>query len=361
MKKIILLVGLLLAVSVMLCAQVVPDAVYRQADEALAEEGVPKLSPLLRKSTASPWYPRLESYIMKKTRQLVIQNEMDRAKAVSLALIDNNLDNKEAVDLYQSIQETIARRENEDKKASDRETVNTFKQAATETKIKKDIAKTYKTATNTATGKKVYLDQDFNNTYRSYTWDFMLGLANIGYVQDSTGQNFKYGLSGSGSFFYHGEDFTIGADIEGGGMMLTLSGDDGLNWTGAGVASLSAHAISKYFFFRGGYAAFAYDSGSLEKSETVFTTPVAGLGFRDVHMGESGRFRMALDYYPGHLLEEDMIVAVGANIGLSFVLAKMQDFDFIFHTGFADNVFLYSDGLKNDAKLILAVGVGNYE
>ena len=361
MKKIILLFLVFLTVSSTILAQVVPDDIYRQIDSALSEQSIPKISTILQKSTATAWYPRLESYLLKKARQMIINNELEQAKAIALVLIDNNLDNNEAVDLYQSVQSTIVKRETEQKKAQEQESLSNFKQAATDTKIKQEIAKTYKTATNTATGKKVYLDQDFNNTYRSYTWDFLLGLANVGFILDPDDQSLKYGLSGSGSFYYHGEGFTIGADIEGGAMLLSLFGDQALNWSGGLVMSVATNSISKYFVFRAGYDVFGYNSGSKKKTESTFATPVAGLGFRDVRMGESGRFKMAVDYYPGHFMEKDMLVALGANMGFSFVLAKMQDFDIQLQTGINDVVLLFPSGIQNDVKLILAIGVGNYE
>lgn len=353
MKKFLLLASLLVLCTSVLWAQVVPEEIYRQADSALQENATPKLNDLLSKNSSAPWYPRLESYILKKARQMIIDNEFERAKAVSLAVIDNNLDNEEAVDLYQSVKTTIAKRDAEQKKEAEKQSVSNFKQAATEAKIKQDIAKTYKAATNTATGKKVYLDQDFNNTYRSYTWDFMLGLANISYVTAPEGANMKYGLSASGSFFYHGEDFRIGADIIGDVMMVTFFGDDEMTWSGEGLLSITANKMSKYLELRAGYIALGYTE--------PFFTPLVGLGFRDVKLGESGRFHIALDYYPGSLMEKDMLAAAGGNFGISSVLAKMQNFDIQFYFGVKDTIVIYSKGLKNEAKLRLAIGVGNYE
>ncbi len=353
MNKNILLVSFLLVFSSFIWGQVVPEDVYRKADSALADNSIPKLNSLLSSNTGAPWYPRLESYLLKKSRQLIIENKFEEAKAIALVLIDNNLDNKEAVDLYQSVQTTIAKRDTEQKKVTEQQSVSSFKQAATETKIKQDIAKTYKTATNTATGKKVYLDQDFNNTYRSYTWDAMLGLANASFILEPSDKNLKYGLSASGSFFYHGEDFKIGADIIGDGMILTFLGKQNLNWSGQALASLTANKISKYLELRAGYAVFGY--------ETQFSTPVVGLGFRDVKSGETGRFQLAFDYYPGHLNETDMSFAAGVNLGFSSVLAKMGNFNIQLFTGLNDTVLLYSSGIKNDLKLRLAIGVGNYE
>ena len=362
MQKNLLLVCVCMTISSIVWSQaIVPDDVYRNVDAAIAEQSTPKLEAILGKSSSMAWYPRLETYTLKKARQMVIQNQLDEAKALSLALIDNNLDNKDAVDLYQSVQSAITKRDSGQKKSTESDTVTAYKKQAAEAKIKQDLPKTYKTVTNTATGKKVYLDQDFNNHYSTNTWDLMLGLANINAVYGPEGLDLKYGLSAAGSFFYHSEDFTIGADIIGDGMMLTLSGAQGLNWSGTGIASVASNKLNKYLVLRAGYGMLGYNYGSKTVKAAIFKSPIVGLGFRDVKMGESGRFQMALDYFPGYLSQSDMKLAMGANMMLSFVLADMQDFDIHLHTGVKDTVLMYSTGLVNDAKLIIAVGVGNYE
>lgn len=362
MKKSILLVLVCFVLTSLLSAQtVVPEDVYRNVDAAILENSAQNLNSVLARGVPAPWYPRLEAYVLKKARQMVIENKLEQARFLSLALIDVNLDNQEAVDLYQSIQGAMARRDVELKKTAEKEQIESFKQKAAEAKIKQDIAKTYKTATNTATGKKVYLDQDFNDHYRNNSWDFMIGLANGGFITEESGSSIKYGLSVGGSWFYHAEDFSIGADIEGRAMLLALSGDQSLDWSGSGIASAMNNSLSRNLAFRFGYAVFAYNSGSLTREEERFNTPVAGLGLRDIGFGESGRFRIALDYYPGYLFGDAIDFAMGANAGLTFVLAEMQDFDIHFHADVKDTVLLYPQGLKNDAKLILAIGAGNYD
>jgi len=362
MKKNILLVPVLLVLTSLLSAQaVVPEEVYRNIDGAILENSAPKLNAVLGQGVSASWYPRLEAYILKKARQAVIQNELERAGFLSLALIDVNLDNQEAVDLYRSIHGAMAKRDAALRKTAEKEQIESFRQKAEEAKIKQDLAKTYKTATNTATGKKVYLDQDFNDHYRTYSWDVLLGLANGGMVTDSGGSSAKYGLSLGASLFYHAEAFSVGADMEGRAMLLALTGEQALDWSGSAVASAMNGKLGKNLALRLGYAVFAYNSGSLTGDEERFATPVAGLGLRDIGIGESGRFRIALDYYPGYLFGDAMDFAMGANAGFTFVLAEMQDFDIHFHAEVKDTVLSYPEGLKNDAKLILAIGAGNYD
>jgi len=362
MKRFYFFVTIFLIVSSIVFAQtVVPDATYKQIDDIIARNSAPELKTALAKNSNATWYPSLEAYILKQARQMVIDNKLDNAKMLTLALIDENLDNKDAVSLYESVRDAINKRDALAKKTAEDQSLAAYKQKAAENKTQTDIPKTYKTAKNTNSGKTVYLDQDFNSHYSTYNWDFLVGLVNVNDVLASGTNNLKYGLSVGGSLFYLGQDYTIGADIDGSVMLLTLTGGQTINWTGGAVGSLTANNLNKYLVLRLGYLVLGDNYGSAKVSSELFMTPVAGLGFRDVKIGKTGRIQGALDYYPGHLMTSGMPLALGAQMLGSFVLADMQDFDIHFQTGIKDSVRIYSGGLKNDVKLILAIGVGNYE
>ena len=362
MKKLYLEIIVYLVVSSVLFAQaVVPDGVYQKVDSALQSRALPDLETTLVDNAAAPWYPRLESYVLKLARQFVVQNELELAQGTCRALIDNNLDNREALDLYQSVSDAIETRNKNAERKAELARVAEFKQKMAEEKIKEDVQKTYVTVTNPETGKKVYLDQDFNNHYRSYSWDLMLGLVNLGYLSDPVSDRTRYGLSGSASVFYHGKSFSAGLDALGDLMIINLSGEPGIDWTGMAVLAGSSNAISKRLELRTGYATFGYTYGNDEVDPFNFSSPIIGLGIRDASLGQSARLKMALDYYPGHLATDDIALALGGNLLVSFIMAEMQDFSVHFQTGVRDTVLLRDSGLTNDAKLILAIGVGDYE
>jgi hypothetical protein len=92
-----------------------------------------------------------------------------------------------------------------------------------------------------------------------------------------------------------------------------------------------------------------------------FVTPVAGIGIRDASLGKAAHLKMSLDYYPGHLSTDDITLAFGGNLLVSFTVAEMQDFSVHFQTGIRDTVLLRDTGLMNDAKFLLAIGVGDYD
>ena len=136
------------------CQTVVPDSVYREADGAIAQSGATGLTGVLSKYSGYPWYSRLEDFVLKKARQLVIQDDLDQASAVSLSVIDANLDNQDAVQLYQSIQRAREEREEERRKAEEKQALAIHKQQAQETKTREEVDKTYKAVVNPSTGKR---------------------------------------------------------------------------------------------------------------------------------------------------------------------------------------------------------------
>ncbi len=340
---------------------VVPDSVYRQLDTAISEKSPERVTALLASWSAAAWYVRVEDYTLKKARQLLVTNELDLAQAIALALIDNNLDNREAVGFYQSVQTAIVRRDADAKKAAEQQSVTEFRRQTEENKVREQINREYQTVVNNTTGTKVFLDQNFNAHYRTYSWNFNLGLANIDLLSGGEDLSAKYGLSVGGTIFRNGESFTVGMEADGDVMVLSLLGTPSVTWSGSAVGSFTSRSISKYLALRLGYIALGYDFGSEDLEEKMFLSPVAGLGFRDVVFGSSNRMQMSIDYYPQHLFEADLAAALSAQLLFSFVMADMQDFNFHFNVGLKDTAMLYTSGLQNDIKLSLSIGVGNNE
>jgi len=341
----------------------VPADVYQRVEAAIADRAADRITAVLVGQSTASWYPRLEAYMMKRARQLIIDDDLELARVVALALVDANLDNREAVDLYQSVKAALAQREEARKREEERRAVAAFKQKEDEERAKQEIAQEFNAVTNLQTGQKVYLDKDVNQHYRRYNWDFNLGLANLSYTISPDEPMMKYGVSAFGSFFYLGESFSVGVDAEGSIMLLGISGDPSLNWSGNGILSVANNGLSRHLVLRGGYGGIALRQGTEEIGieELLFLSPILGLGVRDVPIGRGGWFQFAVDYYPGHLMEQGMAFAMGGNILASFVLAEMQEFNVHLSVGIYDTILLRSEGLVNDARLAISIGVGVHE
>lgn len=336
----------------------VPDSIYRQADEAITSPE--KLSSLLAGSSSKPWFPGLESYVLKKARQLVIDDRLPEAKAATLAVIDNNLDNTEAVDLYQTIEKAEARKQKEAAAAAEKQALDTFRQQAAQAKVKQDVAKTYQSVTNKASGKTIYLDQSFNQHYRTWNWDFRLNLANIDLNLTLPGDTaYKYGLGLDASLVRHGESVTVGGEVDASSSFVAVSGPSTVDWTAGGVLFFSG--AEGHFALRTGFRVIDLGLGNPDIEEINFPTPILGFALRDIVMGEGNRFRWSVDWYPGHLYTPGMVVAGGTDLSLAFRMADLQDFDIHFYAGIHDTILVRNADIRNISRLSLAIGVGDYE
>jgi len=360
-KRIGLIAFFLVLFSAVLWGQTMPDTAVRQMDAAFAEKSVQKITVLLTTWNGTPWYSRAEDYTLRLARQLVINNELELARDVALAIIDNNLDNKDAVGLYRSVQQAILRRDTEAQKAEELRTVELFRTQSEETQARAQISRDYQAVQSRETGKKIFLDQDFNPHFRTIAWDANIGLASFSAQLISGNLDFHYGLAVHASVFHRGETVLAGVDLDGGVQVLNLMGTPSVSMHGLLVGSFANRNLNQYLVGRIGGGVFGYDMGMEGINEIFFATPVVGLGFRDIPIGGANRLQLSLDYYPGHLYTPDLIVAAGANLHLSFVLAEMQDFNVHFNIGIRDTLLIFSTGLRNDAKLTLYFGVGNKE
>ena len=77
--------------------------IYRQIDGCFTAKDEGKLNDVLSKNTKDKYYYLIENYTQKKIRRLIVTNEYDFAMEATLALIENNLDNEEAVEMYSVI------------------------------------------------------------------------------------------------------------------------------------------------------------------------------------------------------------------------------------------------------------------
>ena len=87
------------------------DLGMAKIDEAFELQNSELLETVLSDNLSNPEYSRYEEYVLKLARQLIIENQLDFASKASLAIIDRNLENFEAVDLYSSINRALSEEE----------------------------------------------------------------------------------------------------------------------------------------------------------------------------------------------------------------------------------------------------------
>lgn len=83
------------------------DLIYQAIDSAFASRSGEELDSVLKTNLTASDYPLYEAYILKKARLLIIDDELDFARQAALVVIDNNIENFDAVDLYSYIDKAI--------------------------------------------------------------------------------------------------------------------------------------------------------------------------------------------------------------------------------------------------------------
>jgi len=80
---------------------------YQKIDTAFVHNSADELSAVLKAYAKSRDYYLCEAYALKKTRQYIIQDRLDFARTAALVVIDNNIENFDAIDLYSYIDKAV--------------------------------------------------------------------------------------------------------------------------------------------------------------------------------------------------------------------------------------------------------------
>lgn len=83
----------------------------QRIDEAVELRSSSDIEFLLKEAQTQPVYNDVESYLLEKTRTLVLDEEYNFARNITLAIINTNIENFDAIDLYSSIEKSISNEE----------------------------------------------------------------------------------------------------------------------------------------------------------------------------------------------------------------------------------------------------------
>lgn len=357
-------ISLLVLVLVLICVPIFSQTSngFSQIDEAIKEKNSEQINSFLDKNKNSRSYAEYESYILKKARELLITNELDFAAEISLAVIDHNLDNFDAVALYTSIDTAIKARDAKAKEEEERRQIEEMRMMANNAKEQKQIKKEYQTISNTSSGETVYLDTNYNTHYLPISWAVNIGMSELGLFTDPNEVNIKFGLSLFGNVFYHAEDFIIGGDYFLDTMLFTFGSEadeiQNLDSTAKLAFAFSHEDIVRNFYFRLGFLGYFSNHPELSYVTTPFFSPSLGFAYRDIEIGNV-LAELSADYLLGHLFYDKMNFAMDFSLNFSLILSDLDNVDVGVNLGIRDAVFAMEDGLQNQIKFIISIGVIN--
>ena len=196
---------------------VLESDVFPQIDGAFMEKNPAKVSAILTKYRGTSNYKKCEEYVLHNIRLLILSNQLDLIQSMSMAVIDVNLDCQDAVNLYMTVEKSIAKRNAQRAEEQKRKEQDAAYVAAAPEKTREEIRRDYTVVANASSGESVFMNPVDNEYYSDFSWHAALNMLDLGiYMRpDAEGAmktNFKYGVALDGRFYYRGDDIFIGVD-----------------------------------------------------------------------------------------------------------------------------------------------------
>ena len=343
--------------------------IYKQLDKIFLEKSENALNNVLSDNNQDKNYYLIENYTEKKIRRLIVNNDYDFAMTAIIIVIENNLDNEQAVEMYSIISEAYEVQKAYETEQEQKRQLELARIEMEKEKQRVNVDKKYVSTSKTDTGKSVYISGK-ETKLSSYSWKAMLGFLDLAWLMESTSglNNLAYGVSLSGRYEYtFPNDVIFGGEIFADGHFLSFTQEKEsiipVFGEVEGLLKFSTTEISKNLFFRLGFGGIytGKDSKAVNTVSIADTllTPIIGVNFQKIKL-PFANLDIGADWYAGHLFaQSNLNFAMGVNMNLEFAFASMDEVALNLNIGLRDKIFVKQGGFENRASLIFAVGVEN--
>ena len=367
LKIIVALLAVILTTSSLFALEEYVSEVYKQIDDCFASQDDVKLNKILSDNNRDKYYYLMENYTQKKIRRLIVNNDYDFAMDAILAVIENNLDNEEAVEMYSVISDAYDIQRKHEAELEQQKQLELARIELEKEKQRGSVEKEYVAATKTSSGSSVYVSGK-ETKLTSYNWKAALGMIDLLHLYDKQGEisSIHYGVSLDFRYEYTMENkMVLGTDAFAGFQFMGFAEEEKLVPM-IGDVDLGLKAafpqISNNLFFKVGF-----DALLTGKSKTApdtqwivenFYSPTVGVKFERIPLG-AVKLDIGADWLAGHLFTKNVKAAAGASMNIEVPFAEMEKVKLNLNIGLRDKFFLKEDGLENRASVIMAIGVEN--
>lgn len=340
--------------------------VYKQIDSCFSAKDEAKLNTILSRNVNDKYYYLMENYTQKKIRRLIVNNDYDFAMSAILIVIENNLDNEEAVEMYSVISDAYEIQRKHEAELEYQRQMELARIQMEKEKQRGNVEKEYVSASKT-TGGSVYVSGKETKLTSTY-WKASLGLVDFLSLLEKSSNiaTFHYGVSAEYIYEYTMENKNIlGADVFAGAQFLAIADEDKtvpLLVDLEGAVKVAIAKLSQNVFIRVGFNGIITGK-SKDATGTVavldnFYSPLVGVKMERIPVGPV-KVTVGADWLAGHLFVKDVKVAAGAAFNVEIPFAELEKVKLNFNIGAKDKLFLKNEGMENRASLILAIGVEN--
>lgn len=365
LKKLLAAVLLLFTANSLFAVEEYVSKIYKDIDVIFVEKSDEKLNDLLQDNKDDKYYYLIENYAEKKIRRLIVVNDYEFAMSAIVVVIENNLDNEEAVEMYSTIADAYAVQIAYEEQ---QELLRQQELARIEGEKDKQRGSAEKefVSSKTADDTVVYVGGKEPKSSNSVC-DFAFGLVNFSVLNDFSTKYLgtNYGISANLNYVYNIEKTMFGLDAYGAFHFVAIGNQDealpllmDVNF----AAKYGNEKLSKNLFGRAGISVI--NTGKNPNSTTTsnvadaLISPIIGVEFNKVSLGEM-KFSMNMDYLLGTLWTTGYKAGVQGMLDFAVPYAKLERINLYFHVGVKDTLFVKTTGVENRASVILAVGAEN--
>lgn len=339
---------------------------YKKIDQIFIVQSESQLNSLLADNNEDRNYYLIENYTEKKIRRLIVNNDYDFAMTAIIVVIENNLDNEQAVEMYSVIADAYKVQQEHEAELEYQRQLELARIENEKEKQRASVEKEYVAAKNTSSGKSVYVTGK-ETKLTSYKWKISIGLADFVYLHDAASgiNSVHYGPALGFNYEYSLPNKTaVGAEFFAGIQPLGIAKDKCLvPLIGDIDAKLKiAPSALPNLFISAGFGMMLSQKASNQTNTTLVAntlyTPIVGLKYERIPLG-SFKLDIGADWYAGHLFYNDINFAMGAEANVQIPFADLDRVSLSFNLGLRDKLLIKDAGLENRASLILAIGAEN--
>lgn len=340
--------------------------IYKKIDQIFIIQSEDQLKTLLSDNNEDSNYYLIENYTEKKIRRLIVNNEYDFAMTAIIIVIENNLDNEQAVEMYSVIADAYKVQQEHEAELEYQRQLELARIEKAKEKQRVNVEKEYVAAKNTNSGKSVYVTGK-ETKLTSYRWKVALGLADFMYLHDNSSNinSLHYGPSLSFNYEYMLESKTIiGAELFAGVQPIGIAEEKSLVPLIGDIdvkLKLSPSLVPNMFITTGFGVVLSQKDANQKKTNLIagtMYTPIVGIKYERISLGNV-KVDLGAEWYAGHLFYDNINFAMGAEANAQIPFADLDKVSLNFNIGLRDKVLVKASGLENRASLILAIGAEN--
>lgn len=337
---------------------------------AISEKDAEALGKILAEQKELADYAETEEFVLELTKELILEDDYQFAKTVLELLLSNNLENKEAQNLYTSLNQHLREQEKEEELEKQRLEEEERQRLAEEEKTKEiEIQEKLAEIEEKEKEEQIFQEEveniDIDNFYGSFT----LGIGDFSLYSSAIKKNYsgerslclKYGISTDIRGWFEHPYIKIGLHIPFDIYFLGLTKTNTTPLSYGFMLSAGTPLIQFPLYVRFGFKHNMYLNNSNNTSDvliTNLTSPTLGIGILELAINDNIELDWALDLFFAAQQSEYVKVIFDTHLQGNYLFYQTELMSLKASATLQSFLIFTEGGMENNTKLELGIRVG---